>query len=256
MIKYPKVRLLAVSQINHQELAEFLNDKAPSFVVDSKNDPDVLPEIAGRVCYMSFSNPRPGGNKAYLGHIIEAEHGSVLEHVQWTFIVENISRACSHELVRHRHLSFSQLSQRYVSHELAQFTPPPAVAQSQYLLQAWLAAIDKIHNAYKEFLNVLKDYPLPAPDAAKTTQRKYLLQTARSLLPNATCTSMVVSGNTRAWRHVIELRCSPHADAEIRSVCNQIFRLISEKAPNSLQDYSTEQLPDGTFIVLTKHKKV
>jgi thymidylate synthase (FAD) len=87
--------------------------------------PQGIPEVAGRLCYMSFNAPRPGGNAAYLQHIKESGHGSVLEHVVWGFIFTGVSRSLTHELVRHRAgFGFSQLSQRYVDESDVAFVVP------------------------------------------------------------------------------------------------------------------------------------
>ena len=91
----------------------------------ANSDAERLCEIAGRVCYLSFGKPRPGGNQAYLKHILEVSHGSVLEHAVWNFIVTGVSRSFSHEFVRHRiGMSPSQLSQRYVDESVAEYVVP------------------------------------------------------------------------------------------------------------------------------------
>jgi thymidylate synthase (FAD) len=83
-----------------------------------------LPEIAGRLCYMSFDKPRPGGNQAFLDRIKSESHGSCLEHPSWSFIFTGVSRSLTHELVRHRHMSYSQLSQRFVDESDCRFVVP------------------------------------------------------------------------------------------------------------------------------------
>ena len=84
-----------------------------------------LAEVAGRVCYMSFAKPRPGGNQAYLDHILEVGHGSVLEHAVWNFVFTGVSRSLTHELIRHRAgFGYSQLSQRYVDESVAEYVEP------------------------------------------------------------------------------------------------------------------------------------
>lgn len=88
-------------------------------------DPDALPEVAGRLCYMSFTNPRPGGNAKYVEHIKECGHGSVLEHTVFGLILTGVSRSLTHELVRHRAgTAYSQLSQRYVDESVCEVVVP------------------------------------------------------------------------------------------------------------------------------------
>src|SRR5206468_11909624 len=108
-----------------------------------------LTETAGRVCYMSFQRPRPGGNAAYLGHIKEVGHGSVLEHAVWNLLFTGVSRSLTHELVRHRAgLGFSQLSQRYVDESVAEYVEPDPIADDPAAHRVWLEAVQQVHQAY------------------------------------------------------------------------------------------------------------
>jgi len=88
--------------IDAVELSRFLEDHGVSWESDSDVGAEVSAEVGGRVCYMSFAKPRPGGNAAYLKHIKEVGHGSVTEHAVWTLVITGVSRSLSHELVRHR----------------------------------------------------------------------------------------------------------------------------------------------------------
>lgn len=126
-IDEPEVLLVGRPDIDAFVLQEFLEGHdAEGWKTDAGGDGDALPEIAGRLCYMSYSNPRPGGNRSYLAHIKEVGHGSVLEHSNWNFILQGVSRSLTHELVRHRAgMSFSQLSQRYVDSADVAFVVPP-----------------------------------------------------------------------------------------------------------------------------------
>ena len=123
VITEPTVYMVSRSQANPFEFLE--REGLADWFSDTRSGADLLPEVAGRLCYMSFRNPRPGGNKAYIGHILEAGHGSVLEHSVFGFILTGVSRSLTHELVRHRHLSYSQLSQRYVDESDVAFVVPP-----------------------------------------------------------------------------------------------------------------------------------
>src|SRR6476661_1604188 len=111
----PSVYVLGRQTVDDTELNRFLADHGVSWESDSEIAAEVLTETAGRVCYMSFAKPRPGGNAAYLTHIKEVGHGSVLEHAVWNLVITGVSRSLTHELVRHRAgWAYSQLSQRYV----------------------------------------------------------------------------------------------------------------------------------------------
>jgi thymidylate synthase ThyX len=103
VIGEPSVYLVGRQQVDQAVVDRFLADHgATTWQTDTEVAGEHLAEIGGRLCYMSFARPRPGGNKAYLDHILQVGHGSVLEHAVWNFIFTGISRACSHELVRHR----------------------------------------------------------------------------------------------------------------------------------------------------------
>ena len=186
------------------------------------SDGCALIEFAGRCCYQSWQNPSGRSNEEYIQNIIELGHLSVLEHAQATFYLEGISRSCSHEIVRHRHLSFSQLSQRYVDERDVEFICPPALLEYEDLRQKFELMVDCAQENYLDLVESLEErLPLTLD---KIQRRKMMRQTARAVLPNATETKMTVTGNLRAWRHFCRLRCSEHADAEIRAVALEILK--------------------------------
>ena len=255
VLREPTVHLVGRPSINEGELQRFLSDLGVSWQPDTTVAGQALVEIAGRVCYLSFAKPRPGGNKAYLDHILEVAHGSVLEHAVWNFIFTGISRSCSHELVRHRAgWAYSMLSQRYVDESVAEYVEPDCVAADPELHAIWLDAIAEGHQAYMKLVEKLLDLFKDEPDP--TMRRKLARQAARSVLPNATETKIFVSANARALRHFIEQRGSRHAETEIRKLAVQVLRIMQEEAPNLFNDYQLVPLPDGTFEAVTEHKKV
>lgn len=144
------VYLITTQTINRSELARFLDDHATGMPTAEKpaTEPDLIPEIAGRVCYMSFG--RKAGRKendAYLQHILESGHGSVLEHTVFGLLFTNVSRALTHELVRHRAgWSYSQLSQRYVDSSDAAMVLPPALLRCPEPLRTELIAMTVAHH--------------------------------------------------------------------------------------------------------------
>lgn len=256
IIRRPTVYLIGRQQLDESEIARFLNDHdVGQWTTDSTAAGDTLPEIAGRLCYMSFKKPRPGGNEAYLGHIKEVGHGSVLEHAVWNVIITGVSRSCTHELVRHRAgFGYSQLSQRYVDESVADFVEPDAIANDPELHEVWCSAVAQAQEAYVKLVSGLQQKFEKIED--KTLRRKMARQASRSVLPNATETKIFVTANARAWRHFIELRCSEHAETEIREVAAQILDILRQEAPNIFGDYEFVDLPDGTRAVRTKHAKV
>ncbi len=144
--------------------------------------------------------------------VISSGHYSTIEHIQVTFAINNISRACSHQLVRHRHMSFSQKSQRYVK-EKAQFEYiiPPTIQKNQELTEKYNKFMGKISEFYLE----LTENGIPAEDA-------------RFILPNATVTSMVASLNLRELIHLANLRLCTRSQLEIRmlvkAMCDELIK--------------------------------
>src|SRR4051812_26389478 len=204
---------------------------------------------------MSFARPRPGGNSAYLTHILEVGHGSVLEHAVWNFVFTGVSRSLTHELVRHRAgFGYSQLSQRYVDESVAEYVVPDCIAGDPELLAIWKDAVTHSHQAYVQLAQKLQDAFKEEPD--RTLRRKLARQAARSVLPNATETKIFVTGNARALRHFIEMRGSRHAEVEIRKLAVQVLTVMQAEAPNLFSDYQLVPLPDGTFEATTPHRKV
>lgn len=207
-----------------------------------------LVEFAGRACYQSWSkpNPRTATNAAYIRHIIDVGHFSVLEHASVSFYVTGISRSCTHELIRHRHFSFSQLSQRYVPEHDAQVVVPPGIEGDPELTEILAAAADAARSAYTELLERLEAKFADQPNAV--LRRKQARQAARAVLPNATETRIVVTGNYRAWRHFIAMRASEHADVEIRRLAIECLRQLVDVAPQVFSDFEISTLSDGTEV--------
>jgi thymidylate synthase (FAD) len=255
IFREPVVYLVGRQTIATAELDRFLADHGVSWQTDTEVAGEHLAEAAGRVCYMSFAKPRPGGNAAYLGHILDVGHGSVLEHAVWNFLFTGVSRSLTHELVRHRSgFGYSQLSQRYVDESTAEYVEPDVIANDPELHRLWLDTVDRTHRAYVELAHRLQDKFQDEPD--RTQRRKLARQAARSVLPNATETKIFVTANARALRHFIEMRASRFAEPEIRKLAVQVLRVMQHEAPNLFGDYQLLALPDGTFEATTPHRKV
>jgi thymidylate synthase (FAD) len=192
------------------------------------SDADALGEAAGRICYRSFDRPNPktASNSGYLANILNQGHYSVLEHSSVTFLVQDVSRALLAELTRHRHLSFSVVSQRYVDYAWTTPVTPPALRGTEgeaLLISAYSYAVGRYEALTKEL-------------RASGLSRKQSREAARAVLPNAAPVDMVVTGNLRAWRDVLGKRYSPAADAEIREFAGLVLGHLRDIAPNSFQD--------------------
>jgi len=197
-----------------------------------------LAEFAGRVCYMSQHNPANRTTAEYLENIKKQGHGSVLEHAVYVLLIEGISRSCSHELVRHRAgFGYSQLSQRYVDESHAAFVMPPAMIGDERLETAWQREIANAQAAYIQAVDALMERYAWVTD--KVHRRKMAREAARSVLPNATEVKIVVSGNARAWRTMLELRCGEGAELEIRRMAIACLRVLQREAVALFSDFET-----------------
>lgn len=256
-IVQPEVLVVGRQVVDAHQLDRFLTDHGVSWESDSEVAGEVLAEAAGRVCYMSFAKPRPGGNAAYLEHIKDVGHGSVLEHAVWNLLVTGVSRSLTHELVRHRAgWAFSQLSQRYVDESVAEYVEPDIIANDPELHAIWLEAVKQSHAAYVRLAEALAAKLPAAEPPAATERRKAARQAARSVLPNATETKVFVTANARALRHFLETRGSRHADPEVRAVAGLVLERLRVEAPNLFGDYERVPLPGGGFEILTDYWKV
>lgn len=219
-----KVTLIASTNLHAESTPE---DYEPHNWRLDITDADELAEVAGRTCYQSFNRPRPetATNAGYLANILNQGHFSVLEHASVTFYVEGVSRSMTHELVRHRHLSFSELSQRYVDVSEVDFVMPPAHNTANDEL-----VDDLLDHAVDVYEELVRRY------VKSGLARKQAREAARAVMPNATETKIVVTGNLRAWRDVLAKRYHVAADAEIQRFATEVLRHLREIAPNSVQD--------------------
>lgn len=258
IIRQPRVTLVARQQ--------FLYPEHIRWESDSDVPGQVLAEFAGRLCYLSFgedaglegghkSIPGRTSNQAYLANILQVKHGSVLEHAVWSLLIEGVSRALTHELVRHRAgFGYSQLSQRYVDESNLAFVLPPEVQEGSPAYDAWVEACQKSLDAYRSLLGEMTEQI--GDDGSATMRKKRARQAARAVLPNAAETKLVMTGNARAWRHFVEMRGSPSADVEIRRLAVAVLRVLREEAPHIFGDMNIVAQPDGTEVVETENSKV
>jgi thymidylate synthase (FAD) len=253
IVREPRVFIVGRQTLDPNGVEEFLGEHGVTWQTDTEVGGEALAEMAGRVCYMSYGKGRKT-NREFLGHLVEVGHGSVLEHAVWSFLITGVSRSFTHELIRHRHFSYSQLSQRYVDESESPFIEPDVIAGDPALHAVWCESVNAARTAYDRLIAGLQDKYSDIED--RTLRRKLARQAARSVLPNATETKIFVTGNVRALRHFIEMRGSEFADLEIRKVALEMLRLMREESPSMFGDYSLETMPDGTVAVRTPHPKV
>lgn len=193
-------------------------------------DPDEMGEAAGRLCYRSFHRPNPktAWNADYLNNIKKEMHFSVLEHSSVTFYVAGVSRALLLELERHRHFSYSVVSQRYCDVSEDPFVEHPVLNDvSEDLKKEIGRHIAQSRDLYTRIVENLQELG---------HSRKEARGAARLILPEGTTTELFISGNLRAWREMIEKRNTKYADAEIRVFAQKVLRQLKRYAPNTFSD--------------------
>lgn len=266
----PGVVLLGRPQVRVDGLSGFLEGFAlplrfPEYVDDPTSLPDgaQLCKIAGQVCYMSFGPKRTFNEQAtrYFDNLKSSGHGSVLEHASFSLLLYGVSRSLTHELVRHRAgMSFSQVSQRYVSGKVLRFVERPEYQQDEELHAQFENRVERAAAEYaaltERLLELQREGVSILSADARRDLRKKVQQTARSVLPNETEAPIVVTANARAWRHIIEMRADAHAEVEIRALAVRVFLCLYLVDPVLFSDYTVEQLPDGTYTVVTDYRKV
>jgi thymidylate synthase (FAD) len=253
VVREPRVYLVGRQVVDDGGIERFLADHGLSWSTDTEVGGEALAELAGRVCYMSYGKGRRT-NREFIGHIVDVGHGSVLEHAVWSFMITGVSRSFTHELVRHRHFSYSQLSQRYVDESESEFVEPDVIAEDPELHATWVESVNAARAAYDRLIAGLERKFAAEPD--RTLRRKMARQAARSVLPNATETKIFVTGNARALRHFVELRGSEHAEVEIRKVAVAMLEILRAESPSMFGDYELRPLPGGGVATHTDHVKV
>jgi thymidylate synthase (FAD) len=230
-------------------------DHLPVTWLGDGTDGERLAEFAGRLCYMSQANPAKRPTREYLDNIKKQGHGSVLEHANYSLLVEGVSRSLTHELVRHRAgFAYSQLSQRYVDESNAAFVVPPAVIGDADLERRWLEQIEGAQKTYVGLVEQLMERYGWVTD--RVHRRKMAREAARAVLPNATETKIVVTGNARAWRTMLELRSSEGAELEIRRFAIATLRLLQKEAPGFFSDFVIYVAEDRREAARVEYHKV
>jgi len=182
-------------------------------------NPEKLPAMAAKLTH-SKTKPEDldkSSDKelfAILDQVINLGHTSVVEHTSFTFAISDVSRSLTHQLVRHRIASYAQQSQRYVNLKESNYVIPPKIVKNSTMKKAYEQTMEKIWEQY----NKLLEMGIPAEDA-------------RYVLPNATCTNIIVTMNARSLLNFFELRCCLHAQWEIRTLANKMLQEVKKVAP-------------------------
>ena len=258
----PEVFLVAETKINKNELEAFLSTLGvPNWETDASSDTETLVEIGWKLCYLSFradlnKNLTKTGSRNNLNYIqdgiVKNKHGSVIEHASVTFILLNVSRVLTHELVRHRAgTAFSQLSGRYVRTDSITMADLPSVISENPKATEIFDACVLVQEQVIQMLSEL--YGLD--NMSDFHKKKVITSAIRRIIGNGQANHIMFSANHRALRHMIEMRTNVGAEEEIRIVFNKIFEKVKDKFPALYADAQVECI-DGINQVTFKYNKV
>jgi thymidylate synthase (FAD) len=243
-----RVTLVGYTQAHWGNMEDETNGQ---WKAEGDGDAADLIEFAGRQCYESWNRPNSATatNVGYIGNLTDQKHLSVLEHGSLSFRVSGVSRSLTHELVRHRHFSFSQVSQRYVNPvdqhpDALGFVTPPLFAGDEkaadMLTRAWMDAV----TTYR-WLLVHAEVRCAELGITNREARKMAREAARAVLPNMTPTAIVVTANHHAWFDFFGKRGTVHADQEIRALAVEIVRQCKTAEPHIYHRWDVEVVQIG-----------
>jgi len=200
-------------------------------LIEMSKDPLDIIYSAARQCYSSkfsfdiFKKSKKiekRKKEEFVKEIVNSGHESVLEHVKFTFAVEGVSRALTHQLVRHRIASYSQQSQRYVKAENFNYIIPPTIEKDMILKKYFVEEMERIKETYKKMIERYKELGIEGEKAN---------QDARYILPNAVETKIVITMNARELLHFFKVRCCARAQWEIRELAYKMLEICKEMLP-------------------------
>ncbi|MFH1552862.1 MAG: FAD-dependent thymidylate synthase [Candidatus Omnitrophota bacterium] len=207
------------------------------------------PEFAGEIFQKALDSDDPAKIKDFIRKVIASGHESPLEHVKFTFAIEGVSRALTHQLVRHRVASYSQQSQRYVKESDFDYITPPAFKKDDSLNERFVRMMEEIQKGYNDILEMLK---------GKGTEGEIANQDARFVLPQAAETKIVVTMNCRELKHFFAHRCCTRAQWEIRALAGRMLEICAQELPEvfAAAGAKCEELgycPEGTKFSCGKY---
>jgi thymidylate synthase (FAD) len=254
-ISVAEPRLYVVSRPSFDEKAflSFLETEAEIWNrTPASTEPEEIVEAAGRICYMSFGERQsPKDTAAYIRNLIRLEHESVLEHAVWSFVLAGVSRAFTHQLVRHRiGFAFSQLSQQYRDHTDARVVEPRLVGLSPPVEAIWRRSLEQSLAAYSEIMSIIdSDEMNQLLPEERREQLRAIRSAARSVLPEATEAVIFFTANARAIRYFLDTRGEILGDEEMRRVSALLLTAVRTEAPSLFQDFELVDAPDGLPLV-------
>lgn len=256
VVDSPEVFLISKPMLSWTEISRYLekvdqrtettaSDWTNRLLDANANDGELLVEFGGRFCYRSWV---PGANvnvtkiredsKEYLGNILKSGHGSVLEHANYSFVFDDVSRVFTHEMVRHRAgVAVSQESMRFVRLTDIPFWFPKWAMDDEELMARSLDLLDQLesHQIWMSQHFKLDD------EGVSFHEKKHKTSFMRRFAPDGVATGMLCTINVRALRHIIYMRTALGAEEEIRIVMDQVANLSLEATPDLMQDYSSNE---------------
>ncbi len=199
-------------------------------------DPQKIMAAAAKLCYARadidsvMEGLTPEKTDDFIEMLSSLGHESPMEHMTFTFGIENVSRALLAQITRHRMASFSVQSQRYVKENDFEFILPPEIAKDETALNKYLETMDSIAKSYNELADILKTRYIDEGMDKRAAEKK-AIEDARFVLPNACTTKMIVTMNARSLLNFFKLRCCSRAQWEIRELACQMLALVKEVAP-------------------------
>ncbi|UBU17732.1 FAD-dependent thymidylate synthase [Nonomuraea gerenzanensis] len=249
----PEVFIVARPSLDYDELARYLREVGGESWLERLDRGDLdaqnLAEFAGRLCYRSFE---PGLNPNvvrirenqddYLRNILASAHGSVLEHISFSFVLHNVSRVLTHELVRHRPgVAISQESLRFVRLDELPFWFPEWAQADEELMKRATAVLEQL----EQFQLWMAGHFGLDEEGVPFSEKKHRTSFMRRFAPEGLATGLVWTANVRTLRHTIEARTAAGAEEEIRMLFQRIGELMRQEAPALFGDYVVE---DGAWI--------
>lgn len=227
----PQVKLIGHTQLSDDLVPGGVMANLQMDHQEGATDAETVIEYAGRSCYRSFHRPNPATREVsdYLERtLFDQKHFSIAEHVQITVEVTGVSRAWTHEMVRHRAFKFSQESQRFIDMEDFEIVLPPALRHDWALTDDVEEALNGVAEAYRRIVKEL---------LSRGKTRKQAREAARAILPNAAATGIVISGDIRSWIFMLDRRLRPDADAEFQEVAKLMLEAITPVAPSIFEEF-------------------
>ncbi|MFI7612228.1 FAD-dependent thymidylate synthase [Nonomuraea terrae] len=249
----PEVFIVARPALDYDELARYLREVGGESWLERLDRGDLdaqnLAEFAGRLCYRSFEpglNPNVvrirDNQDDYLRNILASAHGSVLEHISFSFVLHNVSRVLTHELVRHRPgVAISQESMRFVRLEELPFWFPEWAQADDELMKRASAVLEQL----EQFQLWMAEHFGLDEEGVNFSEKKHRTSFMRRFAPEGVATGLVWTANVRTLRHTIEARTAAGAEEEIRMLFQRIGELMRVEAPALFGDYVVE---DGAWI--------